>query len=75
MLKMTTILAFIKQDRFKNVLLDIIEVSKKDTPYHYKDKVWNRKYPDLGLGHSYIAKDKRFKLSPLPDILRLLSYS
>jgi len=63
--KIATVLAFIKQDGFEEVLLDIIEVSKKGSAYHYKDKVWNRDYLHKLTALCFDAKGNSIQIQPL----------
>jgi len=59
------LLAYIKFENSEDVFIDVIEVSKKGSSYHYLNTAWNRSLPTLGSENCTNPHGNKCKISPL----------
>lgn len=59
------LLAYIQYDESTEVFIDIVEISRRSTSFHYKGTAWRRPYIAFGNAYCTNAKGKKCRISPL----------
>lgn len=59
------LVAYIKREGTDEVVIDIVEISRKSTSYHYNGIVWNRVYPSWMTDDCVDPDGNKCKISPL----------
>ncbi|MCX2834644.1 hypothetical protein [Microbulbifer thermotolerans] len=59
------LLAYIKPEGSEEVFIDIVEISRRSTSFHYKGIVWNRSPLVMGAGNCTDPHGNKCKIFPL----------